>query len=259
MNKKTFNFENMDMELNKNEVHIWHFDLDKFNKDKTLMEKILSQDELSRANAFHFEKDRKNFVCGRGLLRLLISKYSGISPELINLEYGDFGKPVLKKTQNSNSIYFNLSHSGDFIVFGFTLKSKIGIDIEFLEPKPDLIELAEKYFSLYEYKILDTLSEEQKIEAFYNCWTRKEAFIKAIGKGLSFPLKSFAVSLTPGEETKIVKFPREERKITEDLFLDSFEDSSHLVGAVAVLGVVNKVKHFKLDDHSLLLAELTKY
>lgn len=248
MNKKRFNFDNMDMQLNENEVHIWHFDLDKFNKDKTFMEKILSQDELGRANSFHFGIDRERFICSHGLLRLLVSIYVDISPHSINFSFDKFGKPALANSPNDSPFQFNLSHSENLACYSFTKQHNLGIDIEFLGSTPNLLELAERYFSASENQQLLSISNEHFRLGFYNCWTSKEAVIKAIGEGLSFPLKDFSVNIKPLSVNQAKNYTLEADRFNANIFIETFRHYPEFVGACAVIGNVKSTTYWFCED-----------
>jgi len=238
--------------LDKNDVHIWHADLDKQQINKDFYSVVMSQDERNRADSFHFEKDSVRFIVGRGLLRLLLGFYSGISENLIQINYSEYGKPFLVNKPKFKSLQFNVSHSENYITLSFANIADIGIDIEFLKPIQNILELAERYFSANEFRQLLALHEQKRLEGFYNCWTRKEATIKAIGEGLSFPLKDFDVSLIPGEVTEITKVSGRAVNLSTKINLYSFGSEENLIGALAVIGNVTKIYHFKLDDCTVL-------
>jgi 4'-phosphopantetheinyl transferase len=234
--------------LEKDEAHLWYFDLDNAKKEHDLIKSLLSQDELNRAASFHFEKDRKRYICARGILRLLISVYTGINPAKIKFCYSEFGKPELEKEIYENTIQFNLAHSENAAVFGFIKNTHLGIDIEFLRPIANFLEIAKRYFSTKESRQLNYFSEEKRTEAFYNCWVKKEAVIKAIGEGLSFPLKDFTVSLDMNEETIDLKSESNVELNNRKIFLSGFKPENNLTGAVALTGPVNKISYLKFDD-----------
>lgn len=237
--------------LDKNDVHIWHADLDKLQNNKDFYSDLLSQDERNRADSFHFEKDSVRFIIGRGLLRSLLAFYSGIRENLIEINYSEYGKPFISRMQSPKSLQFNVSHSENYITFSFANIADVGIDIEFLKPIQNILELAERYFSVNEFRQLLALHEQKRLEGFYNCWTRKEATIKAIGEGLSFPLKDFDVSLIPGEVTEITKVSGRAANLSTKINLYSFGSEKNLIGALAVIGNVTKIYHFKLDDGTI--------
>jgi len=235
-------------DLKEDEVHVWYFDLEKSKKEKDLLESLLSQDELSRAGSFHFEKDRIRYICGRGILRLLISVYTGTYSTSINLCYSEFGKPELLKDKNTKSLQFNISHSEDAVVFCFAKNVNIGIDIEFLRPIANILEIANRYFTAKEFQQLNYFKGKKRIEAFYTCWVKKEAVIKAIGEGLSFPLSVFNVSPDTNEENLILSNKLNGEHLNKNIFLSGFRVSKDLTAAIAVLDNPKKISYLKLDD-----------
>lgn len=249
MQWQNFRGESNQLKIEGNEVHIWLIPFDKIINRISFFEDLLSQNELSRAGKFHFEMDRSKFIVGRGILRLILSKYSGILPSQIKFIYNEFEKPSLEKGQNSMFLEFNTSHSASFVIVGLTIIAKIGIDIEILDRKSDLLELAKRYFAEAEFINLISLPKDLMIEGFYNCWTRKEAFIKAIGNGLSHPLDTFEVTLTPDEETRFLKIAGEN---VEEWSLINIEPHSEYVGAIAVNRKSNEVKCWYLDNYKIL-------
>lgn len=190
--------------LNYPEVHIWHASLEQAGEACHGLRAILSEEELKRAERFHFDRHRWHFVAGRGILRHLLSLYTGIEPGHLQLAYTRNGKPFLPGMDGASGIRFNLSHSGGMAVYAFTRGREVGIDIEHQQPIDDMDRIAERNFTEKEYTTLRTLPEGERLEAFYLCWTRKEAFIKAIGEGISYPLQQFDVTLIPGEPARLL-------------------------------------------------------
>jgi len=164
-------------------------------------EAVLSQDELGRATRFRFEHLRRSFIVAHGTQRVLLSRYLKIEPAGIQFMYGTKGKPSIS---GKNNIRFNLSHSGDFALLAVTLNCDVGVDVEQTRPLPDFANIADRYFSREETSELISLPAEQRERAFFVCWTRKEAYIKAVGDGLSTPLDSFRVTLLPGAPPRMV-------------------------------------------------------
>jgi 4'-phosphopantetheinyl transferase len=158
---------------------------------------LLSADELSRAERFHFEKDRIRFTRCRSALRLLLSRFLDVPPEKIRFSYTTNGKPEVSEDQNPQSLRFNLSHSDNMAVIAVGVGSAIGVDIERMRDHVNTVDLAERFFSAREREALRSLPENLRFQAFYACWARKEAFLKANGEGLSFPLSDFSVSVHP--------------------------------------------------------------
>ncbi|HEX5837935.1 MAG TPA: 4'-phosphopantetheinyl transferase superfamily protein [Anaerolineales bacterium] len=186
------------------DVHIWHTRLEQSGEAVHALRGILSEDELKRAERFHFDQHRRHFIAGRGILRHLLSLYTGIEPGQLQLEYSRNGKPFLPGMDGDSGIRFNLSHSDGMAVYAFTRGREVGIDIEHQQPIDDMDRIAERNFSAREYTTFGALPEGEQLEAFYLCWTRKEAFIKAIGEGISFPLQQFDVTLVPGEPARLL-------------------------------------------------------
>lgn len=193
---KTWNDPQGMVKLNDDEVHVWRAAVDLDEKDILNNLRLLSPDEREQADRFHFLKDRTRFIARRGTLRSLLSRYIHCPPEQIHFEYSAFGKPEVGKSLNPEHIFFNLSHSNGIALFAISRQAMMGIDIEYMRVDVDLSAIAATAFSTCELEQMQALPDEFRMEAFYNCWTRKEAFIKATGKGLSFPLKSFDVSLS---------------------------------------------------------------
>jgi 4'-phosphopantetheinyl transferase len=164
---------------------------------------ILSPDEIARANRFHFDKDRLHFTRCRSALRHLLTAYLQISPEAIVFEYKDGGKPQLRANQNPRALQFNVSHSGGLALIAIGSEHQLGIDIEKMRADVDTLALAERFFSPRERASLHTLPESLQALGFYACWTRKEAFLKATGQGLSFPLTDFSVTTHPDHRPEI--------------------------------------------------------
>lgn len=156
--------------------------------------RMLDEDERVRASRFRFEKHRQNFVVGRGVLRLLLSRYLGMPPEDVRFTYGAQGKPALEGEHSADSLRFNASHSGELAVYAFVRECEVGVDVEFIKTDFETEEIAERFFSAPEIRALRALPAAEKPAAFFRFWTRKEAYIKAIGSGLSHPLDQFDVT-----------------------------------------------------------------
>jgi 4'-phosphopantetheinyl transferase len=157
-----------------------------------------------RARRFHFEKDKQHFIIGRGLLRSIIGEYLNTIPSDILFTYNKKGKPFIAHPADAK-LFFNLSHSENRIVMAFSSERELGIDIEYHKDLLDINGIAANYFSVNENKIFAGIPNHQKKEAFFNCWTRKEAFIKAVGDGLSIRLNSFDVSFEPEKPANLLR------------------------------------------------------
>ncbi len=188
-----------------NNIAIWHANLVQPVPTMLALRQRLSADELARAKRFHFDRDRNHYIVARGLLRRLLSHYLNLLPDQLRFTYTDYGKPDLVAAQNPADLRFNLSHSGEMVLYGVTYGRNIGIDIEQLRTLDDFEGIATSFFSPHEKAVLRTVPDAQKALAFFNCWTRKEAYIKAQGQGLSLPLDSFDVTLRPGEAAQLLE------------------------------------------------------
>lgn len=157
-----------------------------------------------RAELFHFEQDRKRFIVGRGVLRTILALYLGTEPSRLQFCYGPHGKPYLADRLGDATLRFNLAHSHELALYAFTRGREIGVDLEYIRYMPGVEQIAARFFSTRENAVLHALPTSQKQEAFFNCWTLKEAYIKAIGNGLAQPLDKFDVSLAPGEPARLL-------------------------------------------------------
>ena len=188
-----------DLTLSAGEAHVWCAWLDLPSTWRDSYRQFLSQAELERAERFRFERDRGRYIVRRGLLRSLLGRYLSVEATAIDFVYNDYGKPALGSSFGECPLRFNLSHSNGLAIFAFTSGMDVGVDVEYGQRDIEYEQLAERYFSPYERTMIQSLPPESKREAFYLCWTRKEAYIKAHGEGLSLPLDQFDVSVTPGE------------------------------------------------------------
>jgi len=179
-------------------VHVWFAPLAGRFED---VQHILSGDELERASRFRFDRDRNRFAIGRALLRELLERYTGLPKARIRFRYGPYGKPELADGDTT----FNVSHSGDGAVFAFSRGLELGVDIEVLAPRASDRDVAERFFSPREVECLVGLPPEEQGHAFLTCWTRKEAFIKAKGDGLSLSLQDFDVTLDPSAPAELLR------------------------------------------------------
>lgn len=165
---------------------------------------LLSDEERQRADRFVLERDRRRFVVARGDLRRLLAARTNMPPESVELKYGVRGKPALTGRSARSDLRFNVSHADDVAAFAFAWGREIGIDIESVRPIPDRDDIAARFFSRRENEAYLDLDPDDGLRGFFNCWTRKEAFIKALGEGLSYPLDRFDVSLSPDDPARIL-------------------------------------------------------
>lgn len=176
----------------KDEVHVWKVDLSAPVADV----RLLSRDEHERAARFHFERDRQHFTAARSALRIVLSRYLNLRPEALEFDQTEYGKPFLTNPEAAGFL-FNLSHSAEVALIAVAREREVGVDVEFMRPDFATSEVAEHFFSMAEIYTLSGLEPHLRTQAFFHCWTRKEAYVKARGEGLSMPLDVFDVSLAP--------------------------------------------------------------
>ncbi|HEY0753466.1 MAG TPA: 4'-phosphopantetheinyl transferase superfamily protein [Ktedonobacteraceae bacterium] len=183
------------------DVHVWQASLEQPGEYIQRFLQTLAPDEQTRAARFFAEKDRRHFIAARGILRLLLGHYLQMPAAEIAFAYNAYGKPALQSPAPQLALCFNLSHSHEMALYAFALGREVGIDIEYMRDMAmdDVLAIAQNHFSSDEYATLHALPASLRKQGFFNCWTRKEAYIKTRGLGLTIPLDSFDVSLMPGE------------------------------------------------------------
>jgi 4'-phosphopantetheinyl transferase len=212
------------------EVHVWLADLDRQPPYAAL---VLSNDERSRAARFHFEHDRRRFAAARALLRELLGGYLQMPPAEVRFAYGPRGKPSLEG--HAAGVRFNVSHSGGLALLAFARGREIGIDLELERPVPERDEIAARFFSEWEALELKRLPAGERPAAFFRCWTRKEAFIKATGDGLSRALDSFDVTLGPLDAARLLRVEDAPEEV-QRWWLQGLEPAPGFAAALAVEG-----------------------
>jgi len=193
-----------DPQLAANEVHVWAIRLEQPLARRANFAATLSPDESERANRFHFERDRNGFTVARGSLRSILGIYIGLSPAEIRFEYGARGKPSLASKSAPSPVHFNLAHSGGLALVAVTRVADIGVDVEQIRRVDDVEAIAKRFFSPRESAILRGLSQELMQAAFFNLWTRKEAWLKATGEGIGESLNQVEVSCLPEEPARFI-------------------------------------------------------
>ncbi|MBL8006956.1 MAG: 4'-phosphopantetheinyl transferase superfamily protein [Ignavibacteria bacterium] len=240
------------MKLPAGEIHICILDTRKYEHEIIHFEKLLSGDELSKAGRFRIAKDRISYVICRGSLRSILSEYTGVNPSEIVFSYTSFGKPFIKDSE----IKFNLSHSCDYAVIAFSGINEIGVDIERLREMPDAMNIASRYFSEKEILEFSGLKNESINTEFFKCWTKKEAFIKAKGEGLSYPLKNFSVSVGDSRRAEIIEITGNPAE-AENWSLYEIEINNEYVSALAVKSLkadlVYRNLHWKFFNKTIVI------
>jgi 4'-phosphopantetheinyl transferase len=244
-----------DQSLLDDEVHVWRIGsgLSRVSEFRH----ILAAEELERADRFHFEADRRRSITGRGCLRLLLGKLLQRPAESLRFEYDEFGKPRLPLTPE-RGLRFNVSHSGDLILIAIAKGRAVGVDVEKVRFDFDLESISARFFSFNENDRLTRLTGSRKYDAFFTCWTRKEAYLKARGDGLSLPLDQFDVSFLADEEPQLLETrhdPAEAKRWT----LRSVAVPSGYVAAVVAEGAGWKLKHQDWSDACVAGHDLIRY
>jgi 4'-phosphopantetheinyl transferase len=188
--------------LSRKDVHIWRAGLDLPSKSVQELKGSLSFDERMKAERFSFARDRSRFIAARGILKLILASYLSVEPGAIRFCYEKDGKPRLQTAFGKTNIQFNLSHSEGFALYVFTRGHEVGVDVERIQDFPEMEQIVEQFFSVRERVAFGTLSTSEKQETFFSWWTRKEAFTKATGEGLSHPLDMVDALLADGKSVE---------------------------------------------------------
>lgn len=193
------------------EVHIWSTSIKTASFELDMLWRVLSEDERKRVNQFYFDRDRIRHIVAHGVLRFILSIYCDSDPHEHHFHQNSYGKPALAENYH---LRFNMSHSGDQVLYGITWECEIGVDIEKIRPFENAEQIVERYFSHHEKRAFLEFPAHKKEVAFFAIWTRKEAYIKAQGQGLSLPLDQFTISFLPDEPVRLIetKHNKKERK-----------------------------------------------
>jgi 4'-phosphopantetheinyl transferase len=229
------------LSLGTGEVHVWRLALDQPESVLAEFRSTLEAHELERASRFHFEKHRNHFVVGRGGLRHVLARYLDVRPEEFRFSYGDYGKPVLA----NGGLRFNMSHSDGVALFAVALDRELGVDVEHIRADFATADIAQRFFSRGEVQTFNALRKEEQVAAFFRCWTRKEAYIKAIGRGLSEPLDAFDVTLAPGEVAALLRAERGD--VARWAMFDVAVEDDY-AGALAAEAPVSDIRYWQLSS-----------
>jgi 4'-phosphopantetheinyl transferase len=227
------------LKIETGEVHVWRAELDRSDTAVQELRETLDTEEMDRAKRFHFERHRRDFIVGRGLLRRLLGSYLGVEPAALKFSYGPYGKPAL---EGLDQLRFNMSHSRGIALYAFSEELDIGVDVEHIRADFASEDIARRFFSAVEVTNLCALSGEEQVEAFFRCWTRKEAFIKVTGRGLSQSLDGFDVTLAPSVPAALLRVGDDEAERWE---LFDVEVGEGYAGALAVQGKVSRIRYWE--------------
>ncbi len=184
-------------------IHLWIVELAPPEAEVAALRRLLSAEERERADRFRFDRHRRRFTVRRGRLRQLVSAYADLEPAAVRFDYGERGKPTLAG-EPPDGLTFNLSDSKDLALYAFASGLELGVDIEVVREMSDALGISERFFANEEREALRRIEEDRRDAAFFRCWTRKEAYIKAIAKGLAEPLKNFCVAFDPPEPARFL-------------------------------------------------------
>lgn len=235
------------LSLGIDDVHVWRAALDRPPPAVQALYDLLSLDERERAAKFCFQSDREHFVVARGVLRSIICRYLLIAPDKVDFRYGLNGKPGLPESSGRPPLRFNVSHSHKLALFAFTRNREVGLDLEYM--REDLADdgIADRFFSPREVSMLHELPASQRTRGFFNCWTRKEAYVKATGGGLSVPLDQFAVSLAPGEPAALLSTDHGSQELAR-WSLEELSPGAGYVAAIAIEGSDYNLRYWQWAD-----------
>jgi 4'-phosphopantetheinyl transferase len=188
--------------LSRGEIHIWRAEIDVAGVSLEDLLETLAPDEHARAARFRFAAHRNRFVAARGILRRILGSYLDRKPGELQFLYSSNGKPVL--ANEGDWLRFSVSHAADLALYAVSREREVGVDVERLRPDMAVDDIAERYFSVSELAELREVPPAARTLAFFDCWTRKEAYVKALGQGLSLPLREFDVPVTRHKPARLV-------------------------------------------------------
>lgn len=220
------------------EIHVWRVNMGSFEAKIDQFMSVINKDEQAKAARFVREVDKNRSVIARSILRQLLGEYLNCTPQAIELQYNAFNKPELAG-QDTALLHFNVSHSHDWIIYAVCEKYPVGVDIEYINQDVDVAAIAERFFHPGENQFIQSLTGDAQMAAFFRCWARKEALLKALGQGLSFPLEQCQVSLEEDKPARVLSIVGQniDHWILHDLaIVDGF------AAAVAVNGLVMNIQ-----------------
>lgn len=227
-------------------VHVWCLPLDLAPPAVNELLRVLSPDEIARADRFHFERHRRRFITCRGQVRKLLAGYLETGADQIAFRYGPRGKPALEAPWSDSKLEFNVSNSHEAALLAVAPDCELGVDLEHVRVPHDFDGLAAQFFARVEVDSLREIPEDERLKAFFNCWTRKEAILKATGTGLSFPLDRVVVTLLPEEPARVVAFD-DDPAAPSQWWLESLAPAPGYVGAIAARGERLEVQCWQPD------------
>jgi len=238
------------LQLANDEIHIWCASLD---QPVSLVDRLvctISIDERARAARLFFEEDRKRFIVRHGILRMILGYYLGVEARGLPFCYGKNGKPRLADTFRKGTVAFSMSSSKGLALYGFTRNREIGVDVECVRDIPEMDKIIALIFSAREAQVYRALPEHLKKEAFFVCWTRKEAFVKASGDGLSGPLRRCELTVDPGERaSRLLRINGDSRSACRWSIHD-LKPASGFTAAIAAEGRSWRLRCWRWTDYN---------
>ncbi|AFY71226.1 phosphopantetheine-protein transferase [Thalassoporum mexicanum PCC 7367] len=237
-------------QLDDRAIHVWRAELNLPIDKIAGFKNLLSADELARADRLKIPQRCDRFIAGRGILRILLGYYLNQSPQQIEFKYGNRGKPYLNFGQENHSqnsqqrleastrrsqnleLYFNLAHSNDLALYAFSYANELGIDLEKVRPMPHADRLAKRFFAESEYTVMQSLPAVDRQEVFFKTWTRKEAYLKAVGVGI-VQLKQVELNIAPDLPAKILSI-QGDRQIAQRWQLADLAIDPGFAAAIAI-------------------------
>ncbi|MEJ2653676.1 MAG: 4'-phosphopantetheinyl transferase superfamily protein [Gammaproteobacteria bacterium] len=229
--------------LDAGEAHIWLVELGTPDSSWTSLAPLLAEDERTKAERFHFARHQRRYILSRAALRILLGRYLGCPPRDIDFNYDTHGKPRLAGLYQRTR--FNVSHTEDIMLAAFVLDREIGIDIESINHDIDCMALGRRCFSTLENQTLQSLPEHEHVDAFFRIWSRKEAYIKARGEGMSHPLQAFSVSVDK-HAPRLLEHLDDDRETDRWTIID-LEVAKNYRAALVVERPPGQLHYFRLD------------
>jgi 4'-phosphopantetheinyl transferase len=211
---------------------------------------LLSLDERARADKLRFVEDRNRYVIRHGLLRLILSRYLKQLPSAIEFQLGRYDKPEVLRGGAGTHVFFNIAHSCEIAVYAITSACPIGVDVERTREIPNIEAIAHRFFSPHEARTLMALPAGSRLQAFYSCWTRKEAFLKATGEGIAEGLAKVEVTLAPGDEPGVASVSGDPQAHERWQFLP-FSPAPYYIGCIAFRHTALALSQWRIADPAM--------
>jgi 4'-phosphopantetheinyl transferase len=215
-------------------VHVWRIALAISDAELNRRARVLTSEELARAARFHFERDRRRWIATRGAVRALLAGYTGVPADSLRFRLGPHGKPSLE-APDVTGLEFNVSHSGELALCAVSRGRAVGVDVEAIRPELATLSMARRFFAPAEVASLESIPPSEQTQAFFACWSRKEAYMKARGTGITLGLDRFEVSLLPGSPASLLA-THDEPDAVERWLLIALAPGDGYAGALVTAG-----------------------